>query len=89
MIAARGSRAKGRDFKGFPHPKFAIFRTELRSEALHRRAGHQIMLPDARQHGGDRQGVRSKKAARMEARAFKPLGPCSRLSLHGSTSNDA
>jgi hypothetical protein len=89
MIAAGRSRAKSRNLKGFPRPEFDIFRTELRVEALHRRARKQIMLADTRQHGRDCQGVRRKKVARMEARAFKPLSLCSRLSVHGSTSNDA
>jgi hypothetical protein len=89
MIAAGGSRAEGLNFKGFLRLEIDIFRTELRSEALLRRAYNQIMLADARQHGRDCQGVRRKKVARLEARAFKPFGLCSRLSVHGSTSNDA
>jgi hypothetical protein len=89
MIAALGSRTKGRNFKGFLRPEIDIFRTELRGEALHRRACNQIMLADTRHHGRDCQGVRRRKVARMEARAFKPFGLCSRLSVHGSTSNNA
>jgi hypothetical protein len=66
-----------------------ICRNELRNLALKSEACLMIMHPDARQHGCLCQGVRWRKVARMEARAFKPSGACSPLSVHGSTTSHA